>query len=407
MIIKAKRIYLEDGLFNGYLEIEGSKIINIYHEDADIKADIDYGNNRIIPGIFDTHNHGGFGYGFIHGETSEEDVINYLKGEASFGVVNVMPTTSNSKNMEIIAKVANSDYRGSKILGIHSEGPWGARVGEKGVNTGYPAVDLSYGQEMIDSAKGLLKLVDVAPEIEHGLDAISFFVNKGIKVGMYHTNANYQEACAGIDAGASVATHLGNVMTGLHHRDVGTLGACILSDKVDCEMICDGLHICLEMIDIYLRLKDHDKLMMVSDNVDYAGLPVGRYKGFGDSNSDRAYINITEDGFVLSDSGRLSGSSKPVIFGIKNLVEKLHVPMEECCKFFCYNPIRKYSDPSIKGSLKVGKDADMVVIDDDYNVLATYSEGKNIYDHNIDRVIINQKFIDEKKVLQFRPTLAI
>ncbi|MDD7228335.1 MAG: N-acetylglucosamine-6-phosphate deacetylase, partial [Firmicutes bacterium] len=67
MIIKAKRIYLEDGLFNGYLEIEGSKIINIYNEDADIKADIDYGNNRIIPGIFDTHNHGGFGYGFIHG----------------------------------------------------------------------------------------------------------------------------------------------------------------------------------------------------------------------------------------------------------------------------------------------------------------------------------------------------
>ena len=235
MIIKAKRIYLEDGLFNGYLEIEGSKIINIYHEDAVIKADIDYGNNRIIPGIFDTHNHGGFGYGFIHGETSEEDVINYLKGEASFGVVNVMPTTSNSKNMEIIAKVANSDYRGSKILGIHSEGPWGARVGEKGVNTGYPAVDLSYGQEMIDSAKGLLKLVDVAPEIEHGLDAIKFFVDKDIKVGMYHTNANYKEACAGIDAGASVATHLGNVMTGLHHRDVGTLGACILSDKVDCE----------------------------------------------------------------------------------------------------------------------------------------------------------------------------
>ena len=398
MIIKSNRIYMEDGCKPGYLEIEGTKIVTYYALDANVEADLDLGNNRIIPGIFDTHNHGGFGYGFIHDKTCKEDVLNYLKDEASFGVVNIMPTTTEADAMEIIAEVADSDYVGSKVIGIHSEGPWGSRVGEKGVNTGYPAVDLEYGQKMIDSAKGKLKLVDVAPEIDRGLEAIKFFVDKGIKVGMYHTNANYKEACAGIEAGASVATHLGNVMTGLHHRDVGTLGACLLSNDVDCEMICDGLHISLEMIQIYLRAKDHDKLMMVSDNVAYAGLPVGRYRGFGDPTSDRAFINVTEDGFVLSDSGRLSGSSKPVIYGIKNLVEKLGVPMEECCKFFCYNPIRKYSDPTVKGSLKAGKDADFVVIDDDYNVLLTYSEGKKIWDAETDKQIVNQKYLDEHLV---------
>lgn len=400
MIIKSTRIYMEDGLKSGYLEIEGSKIKNFYPEDADVTADLDVGNNRIIPGIFDTHNHGGFGYGFLHQKTEKEDVLNYLKGEASYGVVNIMPTTDIADSMAVIADVADTEYDGSKVLGIHSEGPWGARVGEKGVNTGYPAVDLEYGQKMIDSARGYLKLVDVAPEINDGLKAIEFFKNNGINVGMYHTNANYKQACAGIKAGASVATHLGNVMTGLHHRDVGTLGACLLSDEVDCEMICDGLHISLEMIQIYLRAKDHDKLMMVSDNVNYAGLPVGRYKGFGKANSDRAFINVTEDGFVLSDTGRLSGSSKPVIYGIKNLVEKIGVPMEECCKFFSYNPIRKYSDPTVKGSLKPGKDADFVVIDDDYNAMYTYSEGRKIWDINTDKVTINQKYLDEYLISQ-------
>lgn len=399
MIIKSQRIYMEDGCKNGYLEIEGKKIVKFYDASENVKADVDYGNNRIIPGIFDTHNHGGFGYGFIQPGATKEDVKHYLKAEASFGVVNLFPTTSGLENMKVIAEVAKEENDGSKILGIHSEGPWGARVGEKGVNTGYPSVDLEYGQKMIDACEGYLKLVDVAPEVENGLKAIEFFVQNDLTVGMYHTNANFKEANAGIDAGATVATHLGNVMTGLHHRDVGTLGACLLSDKVDCEMICDGLHISLPMIEIYLRAKNHDQLMMVSDNVNYAGLPQGRYTGFNaDPKSDRAFINITEEGFVLSDTGRLSGSSKPVLFGIGNLVEKLGVPMEECCKFFCYNPIRKYSDPTVKGSLKEGKDADFVVITDDYKAIVTYSEGRKIYDKDVDVINIKEGYLEAHKI---------
>lgn len=399
MIIKSTRIYMEDGLKAGYLEVEGKNIVKFYDINENVKEDVDYGNNRIIPGIFDTHNHGGFGYGFIQPGATKEDVLHYLKAEASLGVVNLFPTTSGLANMDVIAEVANSDYVGSNVLGIHSEGPWGSRVGEKGVNTGYPSVDLEYGQKMIDASKGLLKLVDVAPEVENGLEAIKFFKSKGLNVGMYHTNANFNEANKGIEAGASVATHLGNVMTGLHHRDVGTLGACLLSDKVDCEMICDGLHISLPMIEIYLRAKDHDKLMMVSDNVNFAGLPTGRYTGFtSDPKSDRAFINITEDGFVLSDTGRLSGSSKPVLYGIYNLVEKLGVPMEEACKFFCYNPIRKYSDPTVKGSLKEGKHADFVVISDDYKAIATYSEGRKVYDCNVDTITIKEGYLEKHKI---------
>ncbi len=394
MIIHSNRIYLEDKCFSGYLEIEDRIIKRIYNEDEDVVADIDYGNNRIIPGIFDTHNHGGFGYDFIR-KAKKEDIKGFLKGEASLGVVNILVTTSGLENIKILSEEAFKDQDGSRILGIHSEGPWGSRVGEKGVNTGYPSVDFEVAKQMVEDGKGHLLLVDVAPEVENALEVIQYFKSQGVNVGMYHTNANFEEANKGVDAGVSVATHLGNVMTGLHHRDVGTLGCGLLRDEVDCEMICDGLHISLPMIQIYLKVKDHNQLFMISDNVSYAGLPVGRYKGMADV-GDRAFINVTEEGFVLSDTGRLSGSAMPVIYGIQNLVEKLGVPMEECCKFFCYNPIRKYSDPNKKGSLKEGKDADFVVISDDYQVIATYSEGRMIFDREKDKIESNPEFMKKK-----------
>lgn len=394
MIIHSNRIYLEDKCFSGYLEIEDRIIKRIYNEDEDVVADIDYGNNRIIPGIFDTHNHGGFGYDFIR-KAKKEDIQGYLKGEASLGVVNVLVTTSGLDNIKILSEEVLKDQDGSRILGIHSEGPWGSRVGEKGVNTGYPSVDFEVAKQMVEDGNGHLLLVDVAPEVENALEVIRYFKSQGVNVGMYHTNANFEEANKGVDAGVSVATHLGNVMTGLHHRDVGTLGCGLLRDEVDCEMICDGLHISLPMIQIYLKVKDHNQLFMISDNVSYAGLPVGRYKGMA-TVGDRAFINVTEEGFVLSDTGRLSGSAMPVLYGIQNLVEKLGVPMEECCKFFCYNPIRKYSDPNRKGSLKEGKDADFVVISDDYQAIATYSEGRIIFDREKDKIESNPEFMKKK-----------
>lgn len=394
MIIHSNRIYLEDKCFSGYLEIEERIIKRIYSENEDVVADIDYGNNRIIPGIFDTHNHGGFGYDFIR-KAKKEDIKGFLKGEASLGVVNILVTTSGLENIKTLSEEVFKDQDGSRILGIHSEGPWGSRVGEKGVNTGYPSVDFEVAKQMVEDGNGHLLLVDVAPEVENGLEVIKYFKSQGVNVGMYHTNANFEEANKGVDAGVSVATHLGNVMTGLHHRDVGTLGCGLLRDEVDCEMICDGLHISLPMIQIYLKVKNHDQLFMISDNVSYAGLPVGRYKGM-DTVGDRAFINVTEEGFVLSDTGRLSGSAMPVLYGIQNLVEKLGVPMEECCKFFCYNPIRKYSNPNKKGSLKEGKDADFVVISDDYQVIATYSEGRIIFDKEKDIITSNPEFMKNK-----------
>lgn len=399
MIIYSDNIYMEDGKKEGYLTIENGKFQSFYPADAGIVPDENWEGFRIIPGIFDTHNHGGFGVRINDGVT-EEEVRLYLKGQASVGVTSVFPTTFELNAMRLVSRMADEVQDGAQILGIHSEGPWGARVGEKGVNTGYPSVDMEYAAKMVEACRGKLKLVAIAPEVEGAGEAIDYFISQGITMAIYHTNANYEQANAAIDRGITVATHLGNVMTGMHHRDIGTMGTCLLRDEVDCEIICDGLHVCMPMVDIVFRIKDHSRLMMISDNVQYAGAPAGEYmRETQTENSDRNRIFVTADGRVVSASGRLSGSSKPVLYGMKNLVEKLHMPLEEVVRFSSYNPCKKYGFLDKKGSIKEGKDADFAVITEDFQVVCTYCQGEKVYDRERDRELFNQEFLRKYKVI--------
>lgn len=391
MIIKSERIYMEDGVKDGYLEIRDGKFVN-FSEEAPKEEWIDFGKDRVIPGIIDTHNHGTCGYAMMGDNPSE--VKGYLKGCASQGVTGIFPT-ADIEMMEAVAdeamrQEAAKKYEGSKILGIHSEGPWLNRTGEKGIRRGWPEVKLEKAQEMVKRAKGYLKLVALAPEIPGMDEIISYFLSQGITVADAHSDCNYQEAMQAYGKGLTVATHTGNVMTGMHHRDIGGLGAALLNDKVDCEVICDGMHICLDMLKIYFKLKDFSRFMMISDCTQLSGAPVGSYQGF----EPGMIINVTEEGFLLSDTGRLCGSSQPVLYGIGNLVEKLDIPMETVVKMAALNAATKYGFSKEKGSIKIGKDADFVVISDEYKALATYVEGQKVYDRAEEGDIFNPEFLD-------------
>ncbi len=393
MIIYSGNVVFYETIKPAFIEIENGMFKHIIDGSQNIQADIDYGENYIIPGIIDTHNHGGAGYRFDSAD--KKGILDCLKAQACFGVTGIFPTTCNEEQYPLLAEIGHENNDGAKVLGIHSEGPWGSRVGEKGVNNGYPSVDLELACKMVDKASGLLKLVDVAPEIEKGLDAIDYFVSHGITVGQYHTNATYEESLKGIEHGTTVATHLFNVMTGLHHRDVGVAGASLLSDKVDCELICDGLHVSLPMIELAIKMKSHDRIMMVSDNTAFLGAPKGKYKGQEkDIGTDREELTVTDEGFVLSKTGRLSGSSKPVLYGMKNLVQKLNMDLVDVCRMSSFNPARKYGLVS-KGEIHEGKDADFVVIDENYNALYTYVEGRKVFDYTKDKIPFNEKYLEE------------
>lgn len=395
MKLRSQRIYTAEGMISGELTVENGKITAIKAGAQSADA-LDFGNQRVIPGIFDTHNHGTCGYWAGDGRhTFEENVAavkGYLKGLASQGTVNIFPTTTAPDAIAAVAAVAlEGPQDAAQILGIHSEGPWLNRVGEKGIRTGWPEVSLDTARKMVENGKGLLRLVALAPEIP-GIDPIvDYFLSQGITVAAAHSDNNYRQAMEGYAKGISVATHTGNVMTDMHHRDVGGLGAALLNPDVMCEVICDGLHICNEMLQIYFRVKDTDYFMMVSDCTPLSGAPVGKYAGFEPGMT----MNVTPEGFVLTDTGRLCGSSQPVLYDIGNLVEKVGVPMETCLKMACLNPAKKYGFADTKGSIAVGKDADLVVISDDYKAQVTYSAGRLVYDRERDGVIYNSDYLKE------------
>ncbi|MBR0229794.1 MAG: amidohydrolase family protein [Erysipelotrichaceae bacterium] len=394
MIIHSKRVYTSDGEKDVFLRIEGKKIIEIMekYEGNDV---IDYGNNRIIPGIFDTHNHGTMGYGF--GRTDESEYLTqlkgYLKGLAAQGVTNIFPTVP-IKAIRTVAEAMEQPQDGATIVGIHSEGPWLNRVGEKGIKTGWPEVSMETARKMVEDGKGHLRLVAIAPEIP-GIDPIiDYFLSQGITIAFAHSDDTYEEASKHLEGRFTVATHLGNVMSGLHHRDIGGLGACLQNENMTYEIICDGLHISNPMLRLYFMIHDYHRYMMISDCSQMSGAPVGKYRSTGVG----AVMNVTEEGFVLTDTGRLMGSSKPVLYGIGNLVENLHIPLETVVRMSSLNACIKYGLADHKGSIAVYKDADLAVITDDYKAIATYAEGRKVYDCKIDGDVFNNEFVKTFKI---------
>lgn len=386
---KSSRIVSPKGIINGYLVVDHNKIVDVV-EMTDVTNVVHFNDNIILAGIFDTHNHGSFGYSLMGTNSDKEkEIKGYLKGILAQGVTSVFPTSS-IDYFSALAKCAKSVKSTAQIMGIHSEGPWLNRVGEKGIRTGWPEVSLDTAKKMVDDAQGYLRLVALAPEIP-GIEPIyQYFLSQGITVAMAHSDQNYEEAMASYDKGISVATHTGNVMTGLHHRDVGGLGASLLHPNVDCEIICDGKHVSLEMIKIFFKIKDYSKFMLISDNTPLSGAPIGQYIVFDDMK-----ITITEDGFSLSDTGRLMGSTKPVIYGMRNLVKELNIPIEIVSKMASFNPAKKYGFLDNKGTLESGKDADFIVINDNFDVLNTYVCGKCVFDIDQDKDLFNPNFKKE------------
>lgn len=378
--IYSERIYLKDQIFNGSLGIEDGKIIEIIngkHPNA-----IDYQNHRIIPGIIDTHNHGSYGWSMME-ETTKYDVQQFLKAVASQGVTTVFPTTFpevHQTGVNGILEASEDEIVGAQIGGIHFEGPYLHRVGEKGVPVPKIDIDLDVVREIIDACKGKLKVIGHAPELENSKAMIDLLLENNIKAAITHTNATSEIAKRAINDGITVATHTGNVMTGIHHRDVGTLGTVLLDDRVMCEAICDGMHLSLDMVQIILKMKGYDKVMMISDCTELSGLKPGKY---GD-------IIVSEDGFVKTEAGRLVGSSQPVMKGIYNLVEKLNIPLEDVLKMSSYNQAKFYELKN-KGYLDIDMDADLVIIDDDYTVIETYVLGNSVYQKGKTEILFKEQ----------------
>lgn len=401
MLIRSKNIYTEDGLIDGWIEVENGRIKSITDDNHSLSSDVLVATNlRVLPGIIDIHTHGGGGWvaNYLGNTKNKEEVRSLAKHYASKGIAGFMATPalwSVEKLCETLEGIADvidhQETRGSKILGIHLEGPF---FNHSKAGAGFQTPDWmplptqEVAEKFVNAARGHLRYITMAPELEGSETVIKYLNSVQVRVAAGHTNATSQELKRAIDWGVKTICHSGNAISMIHQRAVGVLGGLILDSRVYAEVICDFIHLCPEFVSMMIKCKGIDKICMISDSSNLAGVQTGVY------DVEPRVVELKESGVInIYGSETIAGSSLYVIDGIKNLETKLHVPMSDIIKMCALNPAKVFGMSEDKGSIKVGKFADFTVIDEEYNVVYTVVEGKIVYDAKFDDDCTNKEFL--------------
>ena len=372
--IKNGKLILDNCIAEGKSLIYSDKIEAIV-SDGEIPNDctvIDANGGYVSPGFIDLHIHGYLGKDVC--DASEESIRIISNGLLQNGVTGYLPTTMTVDKSVIIGalnvcralKEESKDWDGATILGVHAEGPFISSSKKGAQDEKYILKpDANFVKEYAD----IIKIITLAPEE----DTDSFDAIREIKrdtdviVSMGHTCANYDTAIASIEAGVSHATHLFNAMTPLTHREPGVVGAA-LNSCINCEIIVDKLHVSASLYDMVYRLKGRG-LVFITDCLPAGGLPVGEYTLGG--------AKIIYDGNICRlEDGTIAGSVLPLNKGVWNAYTNSSIPLHECVNCASLNAATAIGLADKKGSLDVGKDADIVILDDNFNVQKTIIGGK-------------------------------
>ena len=349
-------------------------ITSIGESDENCDKEIDCRGLYLFPGMIDTHTHGFCGTEF---SSEDQNFENGLLIEAKYGVTGVVPTTRCLPKDVLISAIKNivrekkAERRGARIHGIHLEGPFVSPEvsGSLDKSTIFePTVELTH--ELLEAGEGLVKIVSLAPERAGALGVIEYLTRRGVAASIAHTNAKADEAYQAIEHGAHRATHTFNAMRPFRHRDVGVLGVVLTDDRVTCEMICDLVHLSKETIDIMIRCKGVDKICAISDSGVMSGYPDGVYHIAG---KDRYVVN----GECRLADGTIAGSCKTLYDGAKNLF-LMGVDICSIAKMTSKNPARAVGAENEFGSIEVGKHADIVLLDENFNIKSVYMDGELI-----------------------------
>lgn len=382
MIIKNVKVFSEQGTFeDGNIMIQEGLISEITKEEilVDENEVIDGKGAYAIPGLVDLHFHGCMGYDFCDG--TKEAIEEIAKYEASIGVTTIVPATLTltQEELEAVLKNAadfnkeygNSPYR-ADLVGINMEGPF-ISVEKKGAQdaNNIKEIDYSIYRSFQDAADGLVAFMGVAPEKEGAID----FIKKAVddtQIAIAHTNANYQETKEAIEAGASHAVHLYNAMPAYTHREPGVIGAVLDSENVHAELICDGVHIHPAVVRNTLSILGEDRVDFISDSMCATGMPDGDYTLGG------LEVSVEGNRAVLKSNGALAGSATNLLDCMRTAVKDMEVPLEVAVKCASTNPAKHAKVFDKYGSISVGKNGNVVLLDENLELTAVIKDGVKI-----------------------------
>ena len=375
MLIQSKKVWIADQFIPAAIEMNDGKITGVFPYGTK-EVDVDYGCKRIVPGFIDIHCHGAFG--FDTNDANEEGLRAWTKGIVTEGTTAFLATTITQSEEVLtgavanVAKVMEEGYEGAEILGIHFEGPYLDMV-YKGAQPEQHIVKgtIEQFERYQKAAKGNIKYITMATETDDDFELTKYLADNGVVVSIGHSAATYEEAVFAWANGAKSMTHVYNGMTPFNHRKNGLVGASFRLRTMYGEVICDGNHSTTAALNNFFMSKGPDYSIMVSDALMAKGSPAGSKFIFGGNE-----IEIYEDGSAhLTATGGLAGSTLRLNDGLRILVEEAMVPFNYAINACTINPAKCLGIDDRKGSIMVGKDADIVVLDTDYSVVQTYCNG--------------------------------
>ena len=375
MIIQSKKVWIADQFTPAQLELEDGIIKEIYpYNEKEVTKD--YGDLRILPGFIDIHCHGA--YGFDTNDANPEGLRKWAKGIVDEGVTSFLATTLTQSEEVLtnavsnVAKVVEEGYEGAEILGIHFEGPY-LNKAHKGAQPEEYCVkpNIEQFKRYQKAAHGLIKYITMAVENDEDYALTKYCSQNNVVVSIGHSNATYEQAVQAYAHGARSMTHVYNAMTPFTHRANGLVGGALRFRNMYGEIICDGNHSTLAALNNFFTSKGPDYSVMITDSLMCKGFPVGTKFDFGGQE-----VVIYPDGSAhLVEAGNLAGSTLNVNKGLKILIEDALVPVNYAINACTSNPARCLHVDDRKGTIGVGYDADLVVLDRDYEVVQTYCKG--------------------------------
>ena len=367
------RILLRNEILENKVLIFDEKILDISDEIPKNCEIIDANQKLVSPGLIDIHIHGNMGKDTMEGTDEAIDTIS--KSVARHGVTSYLPTTmtmdeeSIVKALDSIKRGMNRKINGANILGAHLEGPFINKIYKGAQNESY-IVNPSY--EFVKKYEDVIKVITYAPEEDKDFKFTKDIKkNTNIVLSIGHSAATFVEARDAIRLGATNITHTFNGMTGLNHRDPGVVGAAITTDTY-CEFICDTIHITKDLFQFILDSKSKDKVILITDSMEAGGLEDGTYSLGGQA-------VIVKDGAARLESGSLAGSVSSLNNMVRNFYENTNLKINEAIHLASLNPAKSLGIDDMKGSLDIGKDADISIFDENLNCYMTISSGEIIF----------------------------
>ena len=344
-------------------------------DEVDIPSGVqvfDYDGMMLTPGFIDVLVHGGGGFGFADvSRDALDNISSFFFQHGTTGMLAALYSKSEEEMItdvkRIVGHIAKSP--GSNVWGIHLEGPFINKKlhGAMKADSLWEA-NLDAWNRLYEASQGLVRLMTIAPELPGVDEIMRAAASKDVVLSIGHSAASYQEVLNAIDNGAAHVTHMFNAMRPIHHREPGVALAALLHNELKIELIADGIHIHPAVMKLLYKVKGDGGILLITDAIRACGMPDGDYM-FMDQK-----ITVSQGRAYLAD-GTLAGSTLTMEKAVKNMVQLVDVPITNAIRMASLNGAKVLGLEHHKGILAVGKDADLVVLDKDFNVHLTVFEG--------------------------------